>query len=216
MSIVQQGRGGRGRRRAPTSTTVVRKNFVTPIQNRRELSGYSPQGPFDPPRVIATPWNTIVLAGLSAAIEPGITSTTVAQLAVLLKSQIGIPTAAEVPFLFRFMRIGIWSTITDTVNGVQSLALLPADLNRGGSVRAWIEDRGTIARPSHCHWVWSRPESLVTFHSVDNASVVIYEVDHGNNYTWNSHVHVLWRPAGGDPIPTSTATTTVALPHAKA
>lgn len=215
MSMVQQqGRGGRRRRRGPPATTVVRKNFVTPIQNRRDFSGYSPQGPFDPPRIIATPWNTIVLAGLSAAPDAGVTETTISQLTTLLKSQIGIPTAADIPFLFRFMRVSIWSTLTDTINGVQSLGLQASDLNSGGSTRAWIEDRGTVARPSHCHWVWSRAESLITFNSSSQGNTIIFRVDHGVNYSWNLHVHMLWRPAGGDPIPTATATTTVTLPHA--
>lgn len=198
------GRGRRGRGRGTTAKVfTTRKNFVTPRQQRRDLEGFSPRGQFDPPRVIATPWNSLVLAGLSAAPEAGSTTTTVSTLATLLKSQLGIPTSAEVPFLMRFLRVDIWNTVTDTVNGVTSIALLPEDFNYQGAQRQWIEDRGTVARPGHCHWVWSRSESLKVYHSVDRASSIIFSVDHGANYTWTVHVHVLWRPAGGDPIPTT-------------
>lgn len=200
----QRGRGrGRGRGLA---TTVRRRNFVTPAQLRRENHGFAPRGSFDPPRIIATPWNSLVLAGLSSATDAGVTQTTVNTLITLLKSQLGIAPADTTPYLIRFQRLDMWSTTQDTVSGTSSFGMLPSDLLDGGHNQTWLEDRGTTARPAHLHWVWSASQQTRVFDSSVEGNSIVYSTDHAANWTWNVHVHILWRFKGGDPIPTAAET----------
>lgn len=195
-----RGRGRRGRGMARTYTTS--KNFVTPAQLRNVTEGRVLRGQFDPPRVISNPWNTLVLSAAGSEESSGITTFTIKSFAILLRSQIGLP--ESVVLLLRILRIGLWSNAADVVQAPLILALQPAHLQSGASIayHQWIEDIGTPSRPAHCHFLWPRNEADFVFNSNDNSSTIIAQFDHVAAFGYYLHLHVLWRPQGGDPIPT--------------
>lgn len=194
-----RGRGRRGRGMIRTYTTS--KNFVTPAQLRTVTEGRVLRGSFDPPRVISNPWNTLVLSAAGSEDSAGITAFTVNSFATLLRSQIGLPTTLVL--FMRILRISIWSTAADVVSSPLNFALQPAHLQSGATnaFHQWIEDIGTPTRPAHCHFLWPRNEADFVFNSSENSSVVVAQFDHSAAFGYYIHVHVLWRPQGGDPIP---------------
>lgn len=192
---------GRTRRGRSTGLYRVSRNFVTPRQLHDRERGFSSQGPFDPPSVVATPWNTIVLAFRSTYSEKGTTPVTMAGLATVLRTQTGL--AASQKLLMRFQRVSLWTTVADTVVGATDFALRPADLRTvTPHGRQWLEDVGTTARPAHVHWTWSAVEQNAVFSTDLDGAMTVYVVDHQDNFTCYVHVHVLWRPLGADPVPT--------------
>lgn len=191
----------RGRSRRGRSITRVSRNFVTPLELRRHEQGFVPRGRFDPPRIVANPWNSIVLAGNVTVEAAETTNFTLASARTLLSSQIGLPATTD--YEIRVSRVDIWSTLADsTINLNSSLALSPSGLTSAYSNYPWIEDRGTVARPAHMHYVWPVSQSTIVNSTADGTSLIIFYIDHGANAGWTVHLHILWRPVNGDPIPT--------------
>lgn len=195
----------RGRRRSsrrPT-TTKVRRNFVTPAQLHRESHGIAPKGRFDPPRIVVNPWNSLVINTVAIYNEAGVNELSISSLATALRVQIGLNTDQRL--LMRFRRVDIWTTPQTVVTSQVNLALLPENLTplSAGSTSQlqWIEDYGTAVRSAHCHYVWPASMSNAVFDSTDSSAFVIYSVDHSASVGVINHVHVLWRPYGGDPVP---------------
>lgn len=188
---------GRGRR---TRTRRVVRNFVTPTQLHRQTVGYSPRGRYDPPSIVATPWNSLVVAFSSAAPTVGVTDTTVGSLAIALRGQIGLGNTTALSL--RFTRVNVWSGISSIDAIGSNIALRPTNLSSPNMRYVWIEDRGTVARPAHMHWSWPVSDRNVVFSTALSSDTVIFQVDHHATSAWFVHVHLLWKPTGGDPIPT--------------
>lgn len=185
------------RSRRVVTNTVAR--VPTSAQLRRDEQGYVPRGSFDPPRVVANPWNSIVLAGESAVATAGQTPFTFSNLQTLLASQIGLP--ATTVFVVRISRVDVWSGLSSTTALSGTIALRAEAFGSGTSSYQWIEDRGTVARPGHVHFVWPRAQQA---HPIaTSVTGTIFTVDHISVAQWTQHVHILWRIDGGDPVPTS-------------
>lgn len=184
------------------SINRVSRNFVTPAELNRRLRGFAPQGSFDPPRIVANPWNSLVIAAAVNNATAGTAQITCGSLATSLRGQIGLP--QSVVLLMRFQRVSVWTTPVDVVSNALNFALLPADLVIARSNRQWLEDAGTPARPAHLHFVWSSSEQNIVFQSTNSSTVVVFSLDTDDAFGGVAHVHVLWRPDGGDPIPTRT------------
>lgn len=203
----------RGRGRRFTRTRKFVKNFVTPTQLHRQTVGYSPRGRFDPPAIVATPWNSLVIAFASAAPTAGVTDTTVSNLSVALRSQIGLGLTPAISL--RFLRVSVWSGLAPIDVIGSNMALRASNLSQSSntSTYVWIEDRGTVARPAHMHWSWSVSDRNVVFGSATSADTIIFQVDHHANSAWFCHVHVLWKPSAGDPVPTFRLLSTPTAPR---
>lgn len=185
-----RGRASRGRAR----------RFVTRRQLTARDGGYAPRGTFDPPRVVSTPWFPVVLAGVLSYTDAGVKSISVSSIVALLKQQLGI-SAATFPVLLRFLRVSMWSTLTALAGtGGTYIAMRPSELI-GLNPGTWLEDEGTVARPAHVHWMWPRADATKVFNSTSDADVVVVYTDVAGQYQVFIHLHVLWRPNGGDPIP---------------
>lgn len=196
-------RGNRNQNRRGRQNNRVfgfRRNFITPNQLRRDFQGYIPRGPFDPPRVVANPWNSVVLSTAGTDANAGPTTLTVSAFKTVLQNQLGLSSDVFI----RFIRVSVWSSVTDLVAGQLNLALQPSHLQSltRAAEHQWIEDIGTPARPANVHFVWPRNESDFVFNTSSDGAYVIVTLDHGANFSYYLHIHVLWRPIGGDPIPT--------------
>lgn len=199
-------RGRYRRNRGATSIVKVRKNFVTPIQLRRELSGYSPKGKFDPPRVVVTPWWPITLSFLLQPTVAGITTLTNNAICTGLMKQLSFTTNS---FRVRYNRISVWGIYgPDNAPTRFNIALRAANLYYNYTTSSnlvahgWLEDAGTSVQPPHLHWIWSRPEQIAEFKHTDTN--IVAELDHTGAATGQEfvfHVHCMIQ-CGGDPIPT--------------
>lgn len=178
----------------------ARRNYVTKQQLRRREGGFAPRGRYDPPRVVATPWNTVTLAGIVNYDSAGVKAFSVNNVVNFLKQQIGV-SAGTFPVLIRFESISVWSTLSALVGtGGTYISVRPSDLIRL-SPGKWLEDEGTISQPAHVHWVWPESNRQVIFSSTVDINVVPFYIDVAGAYQPFFHLRVLWRPNGGDPIP---------------
>lgn len=195
----------RGRGRGGGRSRLVRRsrNFVTPAQLRRDNQGFYPRGRFDPPRIVVTPWNNIVLAALSTANAAGTYDFQVANIVTLFRNQVGAPTALN--FIFRVLRVDVWTTPGDVLqNTALNFGLRPASLL--GPVEdddffPWVEDFGTATRPAHCHFVWPVAHQNCILVSNESTNIVIFSIDTPVVQSFSVHIHLMWRIAGGDPTP---------------
>lgn len=193
MHVVAMNRG-RGQRRSRRGTRAM----MTQISNR--ISGFVPRGSFDPPSVIVNPWNSLVLCGTSASNDAGVSTVTLDNAHTLFCSQTGIALTQDISI--RVLRVGVWGTGADAVLPTAGIALRPRAFI-SNSARQWIEDYGTTARVAHCHYVWPDADNQYVFQWSTQKNRVLYDVDHGAAFSWVNHIHILWKPVGGDPIPTS-------------
>lgn len=189
MDVRRQRRG----RRSGKSDRRVLKGIV-----HAEFSGKVLRGRFDPPQCIAAPWNNLTVAYIES-ISSTPTSTTVGSIAIGLRGQIGLVAAQTIEL--RFVRLGVW--IVDAIGVTNNLAIRADALLRPATSGShqWIEDTGTTARPAHCHYLWPRSEQNVVFTIPTDNAVAIYQTDTKGASTTFVHLRVLWRPVGGDPIP---------------
>lgn len=197
-------RRGRGRRRRGRMMP-----FVTRASLRRAEHGAVPRGRFDPPDTIVQPWNRVVL-NYTATSD---TTPYVANLATvyqLLIIQLGLKACTSLRLGLRFERIDVWSQLQlDT--GMSNIALAarmlrqPGNIVQGKTYYDWyrfVEDRGTLARPAHCHWIWPSLDS--TFMIDTNYSTLtdpVFKIDGIKNVNATVHLHVMWRGITTDPVP---------------
>lgn len=196
MNVGRQSRRRRGNRGTrPRTSTLI----------RYMIRGAAFRGRFDPPRIIATPWNSVVLCAYGVFSDAGTSNFTFSSLATVLRTQLGLVTTQTLSL--RFRSVGLWSTPSDVATSAINVALRASDLNFGTTgYHQWIEDAGTTARPSHVHWAWSAAESEVIYVSPANDTTVVFQVDHTAAFSYIVHVHVLWKSTGGDTIPTGRLT----------
>lgn len=197
---------GRSRGRARGRSTRLyrtRRNYVTPAQLRRDNQGMFPRGRFDPPRVVVTPWNSIVLAALSTPSAAGSYSYNVTSIATLFRNQVGAPNTLNINF--RVQRVDMWTTPGDVIqNTALNFGLRPSSLvgpDADDDVFPWVEDFGTTARPAHLHFVWPISHQNRIFVSNESGNTVVFHVDTPVVQSFSVHIHLLWRISGGDPTP---------------
>lgn len=186
----------RGGRRARGS------RFATRGQLRSEIQGSVPRGTFDPPVVVTSPWNSLVVSATSSFETSGYSQLKISDVIVAIQTQLGFNSTQKM--YIRFSRLDVWTSVSDAVIGPLSFAIEPADLLSAHitrvTYRQWLEDIGTQARPAHCHYIWSRAEQQVVFASDSDGAIIILNIDHGANFSCYWHIHVLWRVYGGNPI----------------
>jgi hypothetical protein len=140
----------------------------------------------------------LVLDSNIASAAGGFTAFKVDNAVKILRRQIGLVDAQEVSL--RIAMVSCWSTIAE-LTSQSEFALRPAALNKSGVYWGWLEDQGTLSRPSHVHWTWPVTDRNVILRSKEDPTVVIFQLDTHPSFLGRVHLHVLWKPAGGDPVP---------------
>lgn len=197
----------RNNRARGTSRGSMRRG-VSHRQLRNELTGINFRGSFDPPRVVAIPWNTVTLSGDLAFSSAAINTYGVNQVASFMRTLMVM--ANSQPLSFRFVSVSIWTLSPVLTSGalVQRTAMNPYDLvsPSPGRARQWIEDEGTITRPAHVHHLWSIPEQMRVFTSGNDPNQILFSIDTPEEGVGlHFQIRVLWKCAGGNPIPSQRA-----------
>lgn len=189
-------RKSRGRSRGRGATRALRSLV------HAEFSGVTPRGRNDPPRIVASPWNSVTLVGRGATTGE-MQSFMASSLRTLLISQVGL-TGLTAKVDFRFIRVDIWLDPLSTTTGgagTSNLGLLPTSFQGSSfSARNWIEDIGTPVSHAHCHYIWPKLDSNSIITS-DYGNAVFRIDTKIKDLGYTMHVHLLWRSHVGDLVP---------------
>lgn len=171
-------------------------------QLRVDYDGVAPRGRNDPPRIVANPWNSIVL--IARGLTTGkLQEVTPSSLRTLLVSQAGLD-GLTAQLDFRFLRVDVWLDPITTVSGgagTSNLGLLPTAWQATSlSARTWIEDVGTSVRHAHCHYIWPRIDQNSIVNSSYNLRVFAIDTKVAD-LGFTQHVHLLWRSRTADLVP---------------
>jgi hypothetical protein len=185
-------RGARGRkRRGGIQRGMSRKN-----DDRAAYRGIVSRPSYIPPRVLYTPWNSLVLswevAGATAATNKCLTIAN--DLVPAFRIQAGIPAAVE--FGMRIVSMQAWHLIPNgelnnlvrvrffsLIEGITACALT--------DTLAQVEDQGTIVRNASAKFVWPKTHSSNTFPSTSTRVFARLTLGAGQHVL--VHLHLLWK-----------------------
>lgn len=199
-------RGRRGRRRGRRG--FRRQRFVTKALLHREMHGSIPRGRFDPPETVSQPWNRVVLAfSFGGSTSPA--TLYVENVVSALRVQLGL-NSADSRFYLRIERFDTWYTLGADLT-FANFAACAASLRQPPSVDSstsyyvfyrWLEDRGTLTRPAHLHWIWPTFDSQFIIDTYYHATKPVMKIDAATEKpACTLHLHIMWRLGTGDPVP---------------
>lgn len=188
-----QGNGGRrGGARKVRARVSGRK------QHRNDFAGVVGRGNTDPPRVIFTPWNQVVVA---ASIVGGNAASnkclTFVDLHKFFTTQCGIPDTTVIQY--RMIKLAAWhQTPNGEINNViriRFLDLLQVYASCGVNYTlAQVEDHGTLTRLANAQYVWPRTHQSASFSGVSTGIYARLTLASSANVLLQHHI--LWRFAG--------------------
>lgn len=187
----KRGRRGRGGSLSNRLRTSLRH------QNRADFAGFVPNGRIDPPRVLLTPWNTMVLSTLiTGATSAGNTCLSMTDISGLIRTQTGMP--STVIFSLRLLSAQCWHIVPNgELNNqirVRFFSLLQPTTNTTCSITytlAQIEDYGTPARNATAKFIWPKTHSSNVFNSDSNLIPIRFTTSPSQQILL--HITLLWR-----------------------
>jgi hypothetical protein len=185
-------RSARGRkRRGGIQRGMSRKN-----DDRAAYRGIVSRPSYIPPRVLYTPWNSLVLswevAGAPAASNRCLSIS--ADLVPAFRIQSGLPSSVE--FGLRIVSMQVWHLVPNgelnNLVRVRFFSLIEGTASCSlTDTLAQVEDQGTIVRNASAKFVWSKTHSSNTFPSVSTRIFSRLTLGAGQNVL--VHLHLLWK-----------------------
>jgi hypothetical protein len=195
----RQNRRGRGRALPNALRSAIR------AQHRVDFAGSARRGVTDPPRVVRTPWNSLVIASL--VVGENAASNLCVTPDVIRKWFTTQSFGSEVTFAgqLRIQSAQVWHIIPngELNNEVRCRfnTLIPVGVNANDpavcsrSALSSQEDFGTPARNATVRFVWPRTHQDVVFQFDD--PYIIFRITLGPNQQVLAHTRILWRYFGG-------------------
>lgn len=186
-------RGGNRRRSNKVSSAVSNKRH-----NRDNYRGIIANAHFDPPRVLATPWNQLVVSwkfigGTSASNQCFDFFT---DLAPAMRAQCGLP---NIDIGYRIESLQVWHLAPNgEVNNVVRVRFM--SLIEGitacsvSDTIAALEDYGTPVRPASVKFIWPKTHFSNTFPS--SSTRIIARATYGPSQQLLLHAKILWKFVG--------------------
>jgi hypothetical protein len=185
-------RSARGRkRRGGIQRGMSRKN-----DDRAAYRGIVFRPSYIPPRVLYTPWNSLVLswevAGAPAASNRCLSIS--ADLVPAFRIQSGLPSSVE--FGLRIVSMQVWHLVPNgelnNLVRVRFFSLIEGTASCSlTDTLAQVEDQGTIVRNASAKFVWPKTHSSNTFPSVSTRIFSRLTLGAGQNVL--VHLHLLWK-----------------------
>jgi len=175
---MQRRRNNRGRQ-TPVVNRVRNITTRNPrLEHRADFRGLVVRGSADPPRVVLSPWNSLVVSWLQTnGTTPADVCVTVANVFANMKAQLGITSAFTGDLVFRFQRADLWHIIpngelnNEVVCSFRGL-IEPSTTCGVELPLATLSDYGTPARNANVHFIWPRTHSSVALISSNNFPVL--------------------------------------------
>lgn len=178
----------------------VRNNVSTKQQHRADYRGIIANARFDPPRVLSTPWNNLVVSwtftgGTSASNQCFDFFT---NLAPAMRAQSGLP--ASVDFGVRLESLQMWHLVPNgelnNVVRVRFMSLIEGITACSlTDTLAALEDYGTPTRPASVKFVWPKTHFSNTFPS--SSTRIFARATYGASQQILIHAKILWKFFGG-------------------
>lgn len=194
MSTNNAVRSNRGRRRGRGAVSNKMRASLR-HQNRADFAGFTPIGRNDPPRVLLTPWNSLVLSTLvTAGTTAGNTCLSMTDIANLFRSQTGLPTT--VLFSMRLISSQCWHIVPNGELNNQIRVRFYSLLQTTGTCAityalAQIEDFGTPARNATAKFIWPKTHASNVFNSDSNVIPIRFTTLASQQILL--HLNILWR-----------------------
>lgn len=173
------------------------RRTVPRLDSKRITTGLAPRGNFDPPRIVATPWNSLVVSlQLEGTTEAKIKCLGTTELLNAFALQTGT-TGTRIDF--RIVSAQVWHLIP---NGEINNSLNVRFFSSRGPTEACGTnycisqqlDAGTLTRPATVKFVWPLAESSFPLPSISAQNIL--SVNLGISQTVLVHLRVLWRSQG--------------------
>lgn len=205
MSAPNAVRNNRGRRRGRGSQSL-RVRASLRHQNRADFAGFTPHGRTDPPRVLLTPWNSLVISTLiTAGTTAGNTCLSMTDIAGFFRAQTGLPISTN--FSLRLMSAQCWHIVPNGELNNQIKVRFYSLLQTTAACAityalAQVEDFGTPARNATAKFIWPKTHSSNVYDS--NSNIIPIRFTTLPSQQILLHTTILWRFYGS-------ATTTLDL-----
>lgn len=203
MSANNAVRSNRGRRRGRGAVSNKMRASLR-HQNRADFAGFTPHGRTDPPRVLLTPWNSLVLSTLiTGPSSAGNTCLSITDIATLFRMQTGLP--VTVAFSLRLISSQCWHIVPNGELNNQVKVRFYSLLQTTGTCAityalAQIEDYGTPARNATAKFIWPKTHASNVFNFDSNVIPIRFTTLPSQQILL--HLSILWRFNGS-------ATTTI-------
>jgi hypothetical protein len=194
-----QRRRGNGRRPPAVVNRVRRRGRSQRIEHLADFRGLTVRGSADPPRVILSPWNSLVVVWLQVnGASPTNECVTNADIAAHMKTQLGISSFTG-EFIFRIERADLWHIIPngELNNEVQCdfMGLIdPSSACDSPIPLAAITDYGTPALNAHVHFIWPRTHASIASRSIYTNPVIRMQMRASQQIL--VHMHILYNFPG--------------------
>jgi len=174
----------------------VPRNMLSPRHVHYDMYGYVPRGPQDPPRVLLTPWNSIVL---STTLIGGATASSACVTYANLLTYFTAQTALSGSINFRIARASVWQQVpSGEINNQVTARFFDLSASATGcSITDTLShqiDHGTPARLANVHYVWPKFMQQLS-HSATSATPFM-RVTLLSAQQVLLHIHCLWRGSG--------------------
>lgn len=191
-NALQRGRGRRSRRGRVQRGVRLTNRFV----DRAAYRGLVPMPSFIPPRVLYTPWNSLVVSWqvVGTATASNRCLDFFADLTPAFRAQCGLPASVDVGY--RLVGLQVWHLVPNgelnnivrvrfmsLIEGITACSLT--------DTLAQVEDNGTIVRNASAKFVWPKTHSSNTFPS--SSTRIFARLTLGAAQTVLVHATILWK-----------------------
>lgn len=190
QNVLFRGRG-RGRRGTIRGVLRGRKN-----EERAAYRGIVSRPSYIPPRVLYTPWNSLVVSWqvVGATSASNVCLDFFNNLAPAFRAQCGLPTSVDVGL--RLESLQVWHLVPNgelnNVIRVRFMSLIEGITACSlTDTLAQVEDNGTIVRNASAKFVWPKTHSSNTFPS--SSTRIFARLTLGAAQTVLVHAKILWK-----------------------